>query len=147
MIPPQHGYPLFLDIASLFRLQEKTGRVHDVSQAKPRPKGAAEVPLVVYVLLESGDEANEANLRYYVREAIREEAGCTHIILVDPKRVTSPKTKPCTLPKRRTRAMSTVLSGSTWSAYNGGVEGGNLRGLIVPAQRLSAVIRTPCKHR
>ena len=57
------------------------------AQARPQLPGRAEKPLVVYVLLETDDEANDANLRYYVREGIREDDGCTHIILVDPKRV------------------------------------------------------------
>jgi len=58
-----------------------------ILQTKPRPQGKAEVPLVVYVLLETEDGANDANLHYFVREGIREDDGCTHIILVDPKRV------------------------------------------------------------
>lgn len=43
--------------------------------------------LIVYVLLDSTDEAFEANFRYYVREAIAEDDGCSHVILLDPKRV------------------------------------------------------------
>ena len=57
------------------------------AQTRPQLPGRAEKPLVVYVLLETDDEANDVNLRYYVREGIREDDGCTHIILVDPKRV------------------------------------------------------------
>ena len=44
-------------------------------------------PLVIYVLLESSDAANEDNFRYYLREGIRENDGCLHIILVDPQKV------------------------------------------------------------
>lgn len=50
-------------------------------------KGKAEFPLIIYVLLESEDVENEANFRYYVREAVREDEGCTHVILVDQRRV------------------------------------------------------------
>ena len=47
----------------------------------------AEPVLVIYVLLESTEASNEANFQYYLREGIRENDGCLHIILVDPQRV------------------------------------------------------------
>ena len=43
--------------------------------------------LIVYVLLESADEANDANFLFYVRESVEEDDGYTHVILIDPKRV------------------------------------------------------------
>ena len=61
-------------------------------QVRPQDKqrNRSDVPLVIYVLLESDDPENEANFMYYVREAIREHDGCTHLILVDQRRVSLP---------------------------------------------------------
>ena len=60
---------------------------HMQAKAVSRLTQATEYPLVIFTLLESDDLENEANLRYYVREGIREDDGCTHIIIVDPDKV------------------------------------------------------------
>ena len=56
-------------------------------QVQDRQRNRSDLPLVIYVLLESDDPETEANFMYYVREAIREHDGCTHLILVDQRRV------------------------------------------------------------
>lgn len=58
-----------------------------IANLQPTKLSAMSPTLIVYVLLDSTDEAFEANFRYYVREAIAEDDGCSHVILLDPKRV------------------------------------------------------------
>ena len=58
------------------------------AKAVSKLSAATEYPLVVYNLLDSDDPENEANLKFYVREGIRETDECMHIIIVNPKQVT-----------------------------------------------------------
>lgn len=56
-------------------------------------------PLIVYALLESKEQANADNFDYYLRQGIREDDGCLHIILVAADKVffipLSPPVRPC----------------------------------------------------
>ena len=42
--------------------------------------------LIIYLLLKSNEESNEANFQYYLREGISEDDGCSHVILIDSKK-------------------------------------------------------------
>ena len=65
-------------------------------------------------MLSSDDPENYANFQYYLREGIREDDGCTHIIILDRALVRYFSAHRCTVQFKQNKLPMNLRENSGW---------------------------------